>query len=368
MSRVVLASTAVTAALALWLWRRRSRAPPALTRTDSILTSTLTLLLRWRRGGKAPTLDRADSIAPILGRRPYLRMPCVSEGSCATAERWKPRPTDVIVITYAKTGTTLLQFMCHSLRMQGQDDSDFEEITQVAPWIDFCGDLGDDPDAEQRVRRPRLYKSHQRLSAINRGGRYICTVRDPVRVVESYYAFYLEKGFLDEGQTLDDFAEKWAYNKLWMPDDAPRTSIWDVYVEFWRCRHCAGVLLVCFEDLVRDLERHAVEVAAFIGVPCDRALAEHVAARCGKEWMGAHASLFDDHWLARRMRERGRSPLVIPPAPKVVSGQHANRLSAATREMLQERWASQVAPITGCATYAEMAAGVPLSRKLRGEA
>ena len=43
-------------------------------------------------------------------------------------------------------------------------------LFQVVPWPPISLDMGIDPSAEQRAV-PRLFKSHQRLSAINRGAR-----------------------------------------------------------------------------------------------------------------------------------------------------------------------------------------------------
>ena len=139
---------------------------------------------------------------------------------------------------------------------------------------------------------------------------------------------------------------------------------WDCVVDFHRCRHLPSVLLLVFEDLTANLPAHLPRLAAFLGVRADAALYEHVAHVASKQWMAAHEALFDDHWLSRRQAACATAPRTVPPSPKVVAGAHASRLSEASRAMLRERWASQVAPLTGCATYEEMAAELLRERRL----
>ena len=104
--------------------------------------------------------------------------------------------------------------------------------------------------------------------------------------------------------------------------------------------------------------------ATFLGVRCDPTLAAKTVEVASKDWMAAHESKFDDHWLSERQAACGTAPRKVPPSTKVVAGAHANRLSESARAMLLERWESQVAPLTGCKSYEEMAAGL---RELRAQ-
>src|SRR5262245_28666780 len=70
---------------------------------------------------------------------------------------WRPRPTDVVISPYGKCGTTWLQQIFHTLRTRG--DMDFEDISEVVPWIETSTLLEIDINAEQRAE-PRGFKSH----------------------------------------------------------------------------------------------------------------------------------------------------------------------------------------------------------------
>ena len=62
--------------------------------------------------------------------------------------RFKPRPSDVFVVTPPKCGTTWVQQIVHQLRTGG--DMEFREITEVVPWIELAHDIHLDLEAEQK--------------------------------------------------------------------------------------------------------------------------------------------------------------------------------------------------------------------------
>ena len=53
-------------------------------------------------------------------------------------------------------------------------------------------DIGVDVNSDQ-AEQPRLFKTHQRLAAIQRGAKYIVTVRDPAKTCISWYNFLKSK-------------------------------------------------------------------------------------------------------------------------------------------------------------------------------
>jgi hypothetical protein len=79
---------------------------------------------------------------------------------------YQPRPTDVVITTTPKAGTTWMQQICHQLRSNG--DMTFDEISSVVPWIELAYDQGQDLGAPQwnaiaeaKLRRTAaLFKTH----------------------------------------------------------------------------------------------------------------------------------------------------------------------------------------------------------------
>jgi hypothetical protein len=152
------------------------------------VASSVLMLLQSR------SKHRVDSITQLIGVCPQHPHSDFSDESVARAVAFEPRTSDVFILTAPKTGTTWLQQICHQIRMRGGDDSmDYADIYQVAPWQQMAWDLDIDVNAEQPAN-PRIFKTHQRLKSINRGGKYIVTVRDPTKTIISWFAFLTAKG------------------------------------------------------------------------------------------------------------------------------------------------------------------------------
>ena len=128
------------------------------------------------------------------GTHGYTVMPHVSPESKRIAESYKLRPTDVVVLSFPKTGTTWTQTVCEQLRTNAGGYDGFDDIAERQPWLEFAYDCGQDLEDEQIVDSPRIFKSHQLLSAINSGGKYLCIVRDPAATLMSWFAFQKAKG------------------------------------------------------------------------------------------------------------------------------------------------------------------------------
>ena len=114
-------------------------------------------------GLAAPVLRRARSVAEMSTFRGGIG----SAASRAAALAFRPRPSDILIATFPKCGTTWLQQIVHGLRTRGS--MDFDEITLVVPWLELARDLGIDPDGPQAAE-PRAFKSHLSWHEIPQGG------------------------------------------------------------------------------------------------------------------------------------------------------------------------------------------------------
>ena len=57
-------------------------------------------------------------------------------------EAYRPRPTDIVISPFGKSGTTWTQQIFHTLRTRG--DMAFDDISRVVPWIETSLALGID--------------------------------------------------------------------------------------------------------------------------------------------------------------------------------------------------------------------------------
>ena len=132
-------------------------------------------------------------------------MQCIAKNLLKNAYNFQAKENDVFITSYPKTGTTLVQNICHLLR--SNCDMNFDEISQVTPWTKVALDCGMDLNAEQQYK-PRLYKSHEPYHHIAKGGKYIYIIRNPKSVLVSAYKFITDYCGFNQNQqdiSLDDF-------------------------------------------------------------------------------------------------------------------------------------------------------------------
>lgn len=136
-------------------------------------------------------------------------------------------------------------------------------------------------------------------------------------------------------------------------------SLWEYYVEFYKCRNLDCVLVLVFEELAKDLRASLPAIAEFVAVDADDARLDRVATMCTKEFMMEHGSKFDESWVFDQLKKVGRmeDPSSYVASSRVkVPGTEPERLDEDAKRFLQDQWTAQVTPHTGHATYADMAA------------
>lgn len=296
--------------------------------------------------------------------------------SCEIAHSFDPRPSDVIITTAPKTGTTLLQFMAHLIRSGG--DMNFTDLCDVAPWILANPLYKGDASAVPQAWPPRIFKNHQSLAEF-KGGRHIVILRDPSDVLKSWYSFCMERrivfmrrnGYFHLAASLfglPDSVAEWWFGDTWKTElEFQRSSLgWrrdmsfgldllSYYVEFWHARHDPNVLLLSYEDVVSDRAQYAQAVAKFMGVKISPEQMDQVVQMTSKAFMLSHIDKFDGSAYSSLINAKGRVTVKWEGSAKVKTASYGE-LSTASLELLQHDWSRRVEPSTGLSTYAAMRA------------
>lgn len=263
----------------------------------------------------------------------------ISDEGVRRGMAFRPRPDDVIITPFAKSGTTWLQQIVHTLRTGG--DEDFDDISAVVPWIETAHDLGIDLGAPQRAE-PRAFKSHLPADRVPAGARYIVSVRNPGDVLVSFYHF-MEGWFFEPG-SID--IETFARGKF-LPRGQGR-DYWHHLASWWARRHDDDVLLLCYEMMREDRPGTIRRIARFIGIEPDDALVALTLERSSMDYMLANRHRYDD----RLMRELSERRLELPEgsdSAKVRRGEtgaHKRELTPVIRAELARAWAEEIAD--GC--------------------
>ncbi|MFN3207966.1 MAG: sulfotransferase domain-containing protein [Roseovarius sp.] len=267
-----------------------------------------------------------------------------TEHGVETGLAYRPGPSDIFISPYSKCGTTWISQIAHGLRSGG--DMDFDEITDVVPWLELAHDMGKDVNAPQPYR-PRLFKSHLPWGVIPEGGRYIVVLRDPVDAMVSLFRFFDGWMFERGAIALDDFAAYYL-------DRMGHEDYWSHAMSWWGVRGRDDVLLLAYEHMASDLVKNVAQVADFMGISdADRLRVAAEQATLG--FMKSHGRQFDDH-LVRQARDAACG---LPPggtASKVDKGRAGAgraRVDAAMRAAYARKWQATLGARFGLKSYDE---------------
>ena len=212
------------------------------------------------------------------------------------------RDDDIIIATYAKSGTTRVQQIVAQLLFNGEEGMD---VADMSPWMD----LRVPPKAvklplvEAQAHR-RFLKTHLPVDALvfSEKAKYIYIGRDGRDVVWSMFNHH---------STAND-AWYEALNdtpgRVGPPIDRPPASIKQYYHDWldrdghpwwpfrenvrgwWAIRELPNVHFVHFANLKRDMPGEIRKIADFLGTPVDAAKWEDILLHCSFEYMKANAT------------------------------------------------------------------------------
>lgn len=249
------------------------------------------------------------------------------------------RPSDVFITPYAKSGTTWLQQIFHTLRTRG--DMDFVDISAVVPWLEISPLVGVDVNAQQRAQ-PRGFKSHAKYEDLPDGAKYIVSIRHPADVAYSMFRF-MEGWFIEPDSIPVDEFVRGTFLK--------EGAYFDHLLSWWAQRERPEVLMFAYEKMKDDLDGTIRAVAAFCGIPLDDELMEITREHASLEFMQAHKDRFDDALLRARTEES-----VLPAgsdSAKVRSGNVGERrhIGDAVIEEIAGQWREKIEPVLGFSDY-----------------
>lgn len=213
------------------------------------------------------------------------------------------RPTDVFIVAHTKSGNTWLAYMLAILLRRDRDDRvRLKNLGEFVPNLQnrdaAIAEYADLPD-------PRIFRNETPLHA-ELFPKVIYIVRDPRAVLVSYYHMYRTL-FGDEETTLADFIREYLRDgcvSRWEPFQIS----WDRQVLAWtgRAQRSDRVLVVKYEDMVRDRRAVLERVARFAAVPYTEDLLALAVARGGFEAMRRHEERYGAEAYDEEQARRGR--------------------------------------------------------------
>uniref|UniRef100_UPI00358EFAF1 sulfotransferase 4A1 n=1 Tax=Myxine glutinosa TaxID=7769 RepID=UPI00358EFAF1 len=211
--------------------------------------------------------DTPNTPSELLENRYFefqnVRLPPFCRGAMDEICEFPVRRDDVWLVTYPKSGTSLLQEVVYVVSRGAEaDESALINIDDFVPVLEYP-----QPgiDAIKEMPSPRIIKSHlpyQFLPQDLHAGkaRVIYMARNPKDLVVSYYQFHRSLRSMSYRGTFQEFCRRFIYDKLGY-------GSWFGHVQaFWSHRKGDNILFLKYEDLHKDLSGALRNLVAFLGV------------------------------------------------------------------------------------------------------
>ena len=237
---------------------------------------------------KAPTWTLEQQMQEMTRRSMWMEMASKKPLS------FSPRPTDVIIATSPKSGTTWVSHICHQIRTKGAEPDFENQVPDVTAPLEMAGSpvLPIDLNTMVQPAEPRIYFTHHLYERVPKGGKLIYCFRDQKDALFSFYPFVDSMMALKGRVSLSVFIEHCTNNMHWTANNLRNLLAW------WEHRHDADVLFLFYDDLKEDHTGCVRRIAKFIGVDCDEETIARVVHTTTHAEMVKHHSKFDNHNFA----------------------------------------------------------------------
>jgi aryl sulfotransferase len=212
------------------------------------------------------------------------------------------RDDDIIISTYAKSGTTWMQQIISQLLFNGAEGL---KVAEMSPWLDLRVPPKEVKlSAVEAQSHRRFLKTHLPVDALvfSEKAKYIYIGRDGRDVVWSLYNHHLNANAAWY-EALNDTPGRVGppiesppssimqyYNEWLEKDGFPFWSFWENVRTWWSIRSLPNVLFVHFTKLKEDMPGEIRRIAEFIETPIDDPSWERILRHCSFDYMKAHAT------------------------------------------------------------------------------
>ncbi|SPT16134.1 unnamed protein product [Triticum aestivum] len=200
----------------------------------------------------------------------------------ASHARFSPRPTDVLLVSFPKTGTTWLKALAFSAHLPSTGADHPLHRNNPHDLVGFLELAGEDDDGliYEGIPSPRLLAAHLPYSLLphgitdGSGGRIVYVCRDPKDTLFSFWHFHEKttatlQRMADDGgasSAMPTFEEAF---ELFCKGQSMAGPQWRHALEYWEASRLSPdqVLFLRYEDMLRDPEGSLRKMAVFMGCP-----------------------------------------------------------------------------------------------------
>ncbi len=212
------------------------------------------------------------------------------------------RDDDIVIATYAKSGTTWMQQIVGQMVFGGAEEVD---VASLSPWLDLrVPAKAEKLAAVEAQTHRRFLKTHLPVDALvlSPRAKYLYVARDGRDVVWSLHNHHAHANAAWYAALNDTPgrvgppiepppASVVAYYHDWLDRDGhPFWPFWENVRGWWAIRHLPNVLMVHFADLKADLPGQARRIAGFLGIAVPEERWPAILEHCSFAYMKRHAA------------------------------------------------------------------------------
>ncbi|VAW84579.1 hypothetical protein MNBD_GAMMA16-526 [hydrothermal vent metagenome] len=207
---------------------------------------------------------------------------------------FKPRPTDILITTAPKAGTTWMQQILYQLHTRG--NVEFKFINEVVPWLELPRK---NSNTEERLtyyetlENPRIFKTH--CTYPQTPGSHIVQLilssRDPRDCCVSFYHHIMDmtdeaikEANIERPASFDEYFERWIAHGSWFRN----------IESWWPHKDDSNLLWLRYQDMKQDLPKTLNSILSFLQWQCTPQEMEKILHYTSFEWMKAHSEKFSN--------------------------------------------------------------------------
>jgi aryl sulfotransferase len=213
---------------------------------------------------------------------------------------FKFRDDDIVIATYAKSGTTWMQQIVAQLIFNGGEGID---VPHLSPWVDLRVMPPEAIAGLDQIPHRRFVKTHLPVDALvfSPKAKYLYIGRDGRDALWSLYNHHASANdtFYEAlnntpgrvGPPIErPSGSVHDYFSRWLAEDGhPFWPFWENIRSWWEVRHLPNVKLVHFNELKADLGGEIRGIASFLEIPIDETRFPAIVEHCGFDYMKTHA-------------------------------------------------------------------------------
>ena len=196
-------------------------------------------------------------------------------------------PDDTFVVSYPRSGNTWTRFLIANLVHPDKRVS-FANIEKLIP------ESSQSNRTLKRTPRPRIIKTHEYFDI--RYPKTIYIVRDPRDVALSAYNFRRKYRDIEDHFPLERFVDDFVSGR----NSSEAWGTWAENVASWiyTRRHSKALLLLRYEDMIRDTTTELARIATFLGIEPEPARLQRAIEQSSADHMRELEKLEEKQWVA----------------------------------------------------------------------